>query len=107
MKRKLVILAAQIKCTAYTLSLCLSLSLPLPLSLSLSVPTDMEDDIHLLLDCLHFQRDCPSSQRQALTTMATMCAHSSKNKKFNVENIYMVKGGVLISGVVLYTSLCG
>ena len=47
---------------------------------SLSLLPDMEDDIRLLLDCLHFQRDCASSQRQALTTLATMCAHSSETE---------------------------
>ena len=31
------------------------------------------DSLSLLLNCLRYQQGCPSSQRQALTTMAAMC----------------------------------
>jgi len=41
-------------------------------------PSDSEQDLHLLLECLYFQQNCISSQRQALTTIATMCNNSGK-----------------------------
>ena len=56
-------------------------SMFLPFHIKLISAPDMEDDIKLLLECLHFQRHSPSSQRQALSTMATMCNHSSKEGK--------------------------
>ena len=66
------------------------------LNQNLSPAPDMEDDIRLLLDCLHFQHHSPSSQCQALTTLATMCAHSSKKQTnyyfYDGTHFYRVSG---------------
>lgn len=47
---------------------------------SSSTGEDSSTDLPLLLDCLRYQRGCPSSQRQALTTMATMCTRSASSR---------------------------
>lgn len=48
-------------------------SLPLP-------SQDSEQDLSLLLECLHFQQNCVASQCQALSTIATMCNNSGETE---------------------------
>jgi len=45
-----------------------------------SLPQDSEQDLSLLLECLHFQQNCVTSQCQALSTIATMCNNSGEAK---------------------------
>lgn len=40
---------------------------------------DMKTDLNLLLECLKYQMDCPSSQKEALITIYSICQQNSKN----------------------------
>ena len=59
-------------------------------SCSCQSATDSEDDLRLLLECLRFQRHCVSAQKQALTTIATMCSNSSMSTCCYFDSTHLV-----------------
>ena len=46
-----------------------------------TLPIDSEEDLHLLVECLRYQQNCLSAQKQALATIATMCSNSSTSTR--------------------------
>ena len=66
------------------------------------IHADSSTDLPLLLDCLRYQRGCPSSQRQALTTMAAMCTRSGQHQ---AATVYLTTILTVIDSQILYISV--
>ncbi|XP_021264029.1 telomere repeats-binding bouquet formation protein 1 isoform X3 [Numida meleagris] len=46
---------------------------------------DMKTDLNLLLECLKYQMDCPSSQKEALITIYSICQQNSEASEYLQE----------------------